>query len=448
MNWLITLEGRLPIEADDVQFMFQDVSNNSRALKPTFFEAIFKQIEANPNYTALDNVKYVVNSEGKSLPHQGCVVIFFKEKKDQQKAIAFYQLEDGNLLPIGVWPEEFAKTIQRDFNNILLSIGKLLEAPKDYEDVSLILPIKLGQEPDEVPERVLWSTLLEGEKPGPEDDWVLEFEDLKHGMERPKLIKFQFLSNLLKLSAKHQHYRFIKQIKEVKSNLNETLPIESCFTINIFTQDEGVFVNLLLHLKEGYLELIGLWPPSVVELHRKKPSTIDMMLSQLIQAPEIFHRVDVFMKIDLEEEFAIKEANLWVPKYEGESPKEQVKFIDSREFIPDVTVLGKYFKLLKEAMITHNHYTPSEEIIEFQSPQGNQLHQSDFSYILATLKGEKKPRGLLFRKEYGNDYVLQGIWDETFLDNYVNDDKVLFEFIDSILRNPKEYQDVKVNLPS
>ena len=142
MNWLITLEGRLPIEADDVQFMFQDVSNNSRALKPTFFEAIFKQIEANPNYTALDNVKYVVNSEGKSLPHQGCVVIFFKEKKDQQKAIAFYQLEDGNLLPIGVWPEEFAKTIKSDFNNILLSIGKLLEAPKDYEDVSLILPIK------------------------------------------------------------------------------------------------------------------------------------------------------------------------------------------------------------------------------------------------------------------------------------------------------------------
>ncbi len=448
-NWMITLEGKLPIEADDVQFVFQDISNiNSKALKPAFFEAIFKQIESNPNYTALENVKYVIDSEGKSLPHQGCTVIFYKEKETKQRAIAFYQLEDGNLLPIGVWPEEFAKSIKSDFSYVLLSIGKLLTTPNEFEDVSLVLPIKLGQEPGDVPEKVLWSALLEGEEPGPEDDWVLEFEDLKYGLERPKVIQNHLIMALLKIREKHKHYQVIKQIKEVKSNVNEFIPIDQCFIINIFTLDEGVFVNLLLHMKkDGNFELIGMWPPPVVETYRKNKSLIDMMIFQIVQAPETFKRVDVFYKIDLGEELASSEATRWMAKYEGEEPKEAVNFIDSRTVIPDVTVIGKYFNQLKAAVEQHDHYKSSEEIIGFQSPQGDQLQQADFSFFVATQKDEKK-WGLLFKREDSDSYALQGIFDESFLSGYYTDDKVLFEFLESILKNPESFKDVKVNFPS
>ncbi|NVM55684.1 MAG: hypothetical protein HWN66_18435 [Candidatus Helarchaeota archaeon] len=57
LQWTITLEGRLPIKADDIQFVFQDISKVApQALKPLFFQGLFKQIKENSHYSAVENV--------------------------------------------------------------------------------------------------------------------------------------------------------------------------------------------------------------------------------------------------------------------------------------------------------------------------------------------------------------------------------------------------------
>ncbi|MHA1267040.1 MAG: hypothetical protein ACTSRS_17510 [Candidatus Helarchaeota archaeon] len=451
-RWTITLEGRLPIKTDDIQFIFQDISDSiSKTLKPLIFEKLAKQIKQNDHYRVYENVKSIVNNEGNELPINECTMLLFSEKTGSKGGIMFLQLESSNLLPIAVWPDAFANTILRQPDQLFIKVVEVLEEPEKFEDVRLILPIQLRQDPKKAPDQIIWSVELEGEQPGPEGDWVLEFIDLKYGLERPRQIMPGMILRLLKVGENQDHYLLLKQIKKITSNMNESLPIDKALIILAESKENDLMFHFLLFQnKKGEIELIGLWPPQFVTLYRKNEKAAVILLGKLIEQPDLFKNVAVFTPIDLEQAVPKATSAIWSPIYKTEVKEgthDGIQFIDCTTQLKFISVLPKFFHKLFDNMRQFDHYQHFAEITGFQLDSKDKLASQDFAFIFAkTKKGDV--RGLLFKKTQQDSYILQGIYPEEFLEATVQDDTTLFTFIEDVAKNPDLYQEVRIAPPS
>ncbi|MFX1294702.1 MAG: hypothetical protein ACFFD2_07590 [Promethearchaeota archaeon] len=452
LTWTITLEGELPIKADDIQFVFKDISRlNPRVLRPAFFQDLFNRIDEYDYYVGVENVKNVINNEGESLPFQLCSVLFSTKKEtQQQEGVAFLQLDDGNFLPIAVWPTEFAELIITDLRILHEYIKNVIQQPEKYNDVRFIIPIKFGEEYGKVPKQILWSVIFEGETPGSEDDWGLEFIDLKQYQKEPKILIRNYFQELIRILDTNSHYRVIRQIKQVKSNMNETLPIDDCIVINAFGKEEEIYFNFLLHsISYEEKEIIGIWPPTVAEAFLKNKDLLNNLILRLIQTPEFFSEVHIFIPIKIEEQIA-KQAlrNVWTSKYKPDleiASKDQIKFIDCFELMGHISPLKPFFTQLMANINKHKNYLLYNEILEFRIQSGETLNSKEFAFVYV-IKKDGSTQGLLFKKDKWR-YTLHGVYPESFLALYAVDDKILFEFIDTLVKTPEDFKEVKIYIP-
>jgi hypothetical protein len=447
MIWILTMEGKLPVKADDFQLVFEDISVlNPRALKPAFVQDFIKRTSEAPQYLVAENLKNVMNNQGKMLPFSHCFVLLSTEKETKRRrGLAFFELEDGNLLPIGAWPAEFAGDIQGNPDLLVAYIADIIEKSDNFEDARILIPINKGTE-SATPQEILWSVLFEGEQPGPEDDWVHEFVDCKEAIASSMQIKVEFFRDLLTTCKSSTHYQIMRQIKYVKSNLNEVVPIEDSFIISAQRKEDGLQVDLLLHQTDQGIEIIGIWPLQQADFFRKNQDLLKLLIVQIVKSPELFERVNIFISIELEQEIA-KEP-LWLPKYAAEHAdiKDGIQFLDTPEVIQNISLLNTFFQRLESLTKEESHYKVSPEILEFNLNTGQTIARDNGAFVLAMDKG-KNQHGILFRKDPRNQYCIQGLWPKDFLTNALADDKVLFDFIDALTNTPKEFRDVKVLLP-
>jgi len=447
MIWIFTMEGKLPIKADDFQLVFQDLSVlNPKALKPLFFQDFIKKTSEAPHYLVAENVKNVINNQGKMLPFGRCYLLLSTEKGTKQKrGLAFFELEDGNLLPIGAWPAEFAGEIQGNLDLLTTYIVGVMENPDNFEDARIIIPINKGEE-SATPKEILWSVLFEGEEPGPEDDWVHEFVDSKKDIASSMQIKLEFFRDLFTACKSSTHYQIMRQIKCIRSNLNEIVPIDCSFIIAAQRKQDGVQVDLLLHQTDQGFEIIGIWPLQQADFFRKNQDLLKMLIVQIVKSPELFERVNIFIPVELEKE--VTKEPLWLPKYAAAHPdiKDGIQFFNSPEVFQSISLLTTFFQRLESLTKEQSHYKVSPEILEFNLDPEQTLSRGNGAFVLAIDKS-KIQHGILFRKDQKNQHCIQGLWPKDFLIQALTDDKIVFDFIDAVINTPKEFREVKVLLP-
>ncbi|MDD1777368.1 MAG: hypothetical protein LUQ65_04300, partial [Candidatus Helarchaeota archaeon] len=436
-----------PVKADDFQLVFEDISVlNPRALKPAFVQDFIKRTSETPQYIVAENLKNVMNNQGKMLPFSHCFVLLSTEKETKRRrGLAFFELEDGNLLPIGAWPAEFAGEIQGNPDLLITYIVDIIEKSDTFEDARILIPISKDAE-SATPKEILWSVLFEGEQPGPEDDWVHEFVDSKQDIAASVQINVEFFRDLLTTCKSSTHYQIMRQIKQIKSNLNEVVPIESSFIISAQRKEDGLQVDLLLNQTDQGIETIGIWPLQAADFFRKNQDLLKTFIVQIIKCPELFERVNIFISVELEQEI-IKEP-LWVPKYAAEHAdiKNGIQFLNTPEVIQSISLLNTFFQRLESLTKEQSHYKLSPEILEFNLDTGQTIAREKGAFVLAIDKG-KNQHGILFKKDARNQDCIQGLWPQEFLIQALVNDKVLFDFVDAVITTPKEFKEVKVLLP-
>jgi len=187
-----------------------------------------------------------VNNEGAIIPAQNCSAVLSTEKESkQQRGVVFLKLEDNNFFPIGVWPNKFADDVIANPRVLLEYIEKIVQQPEKFDDVRYLIPVKLGEISDEPPKQVLWSVTLEGKIPETEDDWVLEFVDLKQ-FRKLKQLTTRYFQDLMKTIELNAHYKIIRPIEQeiIKEEpVTFWLPIYKEGVTSLLPQNDGSFVD-------------------------------------------------------------------------------------------------------------------------------------------------------------------------------------------------------------
>jgi hypothetical protein len=97
------------------------------------------------------------------------------------------------------------------------------------------------------------------------------------------------------------HYSILRQIKYIKSNFKEIVPIESGFIINAQRKQDGLRINLLFHQRDQGVQIIGIWPPQQADFFKENKNLLEMLITQFVKNPELFERVNIFISVELEE---------------------------------------------------------------------------------------------------------------------------------------------------
>ena len=136
-----------------------------------------------------------------------------------------------------------------------------------------------------------WVVTFEGEKPGPADDFSLEFIDTREVLGSYVEFKPIFMEKIVELVNKEKHYNPIKNIKKIESPEIAELDIKN-FWVILGTDNEGRKIGLLLASLEGEKQLLcGIWPPPFVEAIKDNREIFDVFIGALIEKPEFWREV-------------------------------------------------------------------------------------------------------------------------------------------------------------
>lgn len=136
-----------------------------------------------------------------------------------------------------------------------------------------------------------WVVTFEGEKPGPADDFSLEFIDTREALGSYIEFKPIFMEKIVELVNNEKHYNPIKNIKKIESPEIAELDIKN-FWVILGTDNEGRKIGLLLaNLEEEKQLLCGIWPPPFVEAIKENREIFDAFIGALIEKPEFWREV-------------------------------------------------------------------------------------------------------------------------------------------------------------
>ncbi|HUX98138.1 MAG TPA: hypothetical protein VMV49_01170 [Candidatus Deferrimicrobium sp.] len=149
-----------------------------------------------------------------------------------------------------------------------------------------------------------WEIVMAGKNPSnPEEDWNITFYDASEIFKEQIIISKQFVEDLLKTIKENESYRFIRNIKTVKSSIEEDLSDKALYVIlATSTTKELKFGILIGSLKEGGLHVIAVWPEAFAQASVEDRDLIKVFISRIINDPSWFKDVNIVAFISTEEE--------------------------------------------------------------------------------------------------------------------------------------------------
>ena len=138
---------------------------------------------------------------------------------------------------------------------------------------------------------MIWKVKFEGKDPGPADDFVLEFIDMRdiHGL---MAINQEHIEQMLKLFDTHKNYHILGNIKEVTSPSGENFSNKEIYAllgINVQQMKYGI----LLGRTENELIIMGVWPRHFAGAVREDEAFLNHVFFAFLNMPETWSRVDL-----------------------------------------------------------------------------------------------------------------------------------------------------------
>ncbi len=144
-----------------------------------------------------------------------------------------------------------------------------------------------------------WKVVFEGPEAGTEDDYVLDFTDIKTVLDEEIFLKKDYINRLTSVMREDKvRYHFIGNIKSCLDP-DEGERIGESFYALIGTEKEEDHRCGILFTKgpENLFLVVGIWPKEFADVCKKSPKILDQVLVSFIERPEIWRHVGLIVKI-------------------------------------------------------------------------------------------------------------------------------------------------------
>lgn len=130
-----------------------------------------------------------------------------------------------------------------------------------------------------------WVVLFEGEKPGPADDFTIEFIDIRDIIGKIPSYKRMLLDKLVENVNTYDNYYPWENIKSVTPPEEVPFSLQSYFIILARDQNDLKF-GLFMILLEDQVVLGGVWPKGLAEAISENEKILDGVLYAFLERPD------------------------------------------------------------------------------------------------------------------------------------------------------------------
>ena len=144
----------------------------------------------------------------------------------------------------------------------------------------------------------VWKVVFEGPEAGTEDDYILDFADIKTALNEEVFLKKDYITRLSSVMREDKaRYHFIGNIKSCLDP-DEAERIGESFYALIGTEKEEDHRCGILFTKgsENLFLVVGIWPKEFADVCKKSPKILDQVLVSFIEKPEIWRHVGLIAK--------------------------------------------------------------------------------------------------------------------------------------------------------
>lgn len=135
-----------------------------------------------------------------------------------------------------------------------------------------------------------WVVLFEGEKPGPADDFSLDFVDIIEVLGEIPVYKRMVFDRLVRNIKMHENYKHFENIKDITPPEKVPFSLQSYFIL-LGIDDEGLKYGLLMILLEDRVVLGGIWPEALAEAIKSDPKILDGLIYAFMERPSNWKEV-------------------------------------------------------------------------------------------------------------------------------------------------------------
>ncbi len=141
-----------------------------------------------------------------------------------------------------------------------------------------------------------WKVTFEGESPVSEDDFELDFIDIKGLFEGYVGFETTYFEKLLSLIEGNENYNGIKNLKSVVSPDNEEF-IEKPVALVLAIDKNDLRYGFLLFVMNDDTVILGVWPQPFFDAVNQDKDLMNGVLGALIENVSNWKRVDIVIPI-------------------------------------------------------------------------------------------------------------------------------------------------------
>lgn len=130
-----------------------------------------------------------------------------------------------------------------------------------------------------------WLVRFEGDKPGPADDFELEFVDVVEILGKIPIYKKLLFDKLIEAIKQNDNYYVWENIKNIKPPEEVPFSLGNYFII-LAIDKEGLKFGILMVLFQEKVILGGLWPSELADAVKKDNDILDAVLYTVLEKPD------------------------------------------------------------------------------------------------------------------------------------------------------------------
>lgn len=135
-----------------------------------------------------------------------------------------------------------------------------------------------------------WVVLFEGKKPGPADDFTVEFIDIREIIGKIPVYKRLLFEKLVENIKNYDNYYSWENIKGV--NPPEEVPFElGNYFILLAVDNNNLKFGLFMILQGDDIILSGIWPEELAEAIKEDHEILDGVLHAFLERPDNWREV-------------------------------------------------------------------------------------------------------------------------------------------------------------
>ena len=163
-----------------------------------------------------------------------------------------------------------------------------------------------------------WTILLKGKSDEPEKVWTLDFFDAHEALKQKLVLKKEFVDDLLAKVKEVEYYHFIKNIRKVSTSTGEDFSDKALFIVLATSAEKKLRFGLLLGtLKDGGVQVVGLWPEAFAQAIGTDEGIIGAFITRSVKEPEWFSDLNIltFIPADGAKEGGSNDEKEFPPEY-------------------------------------------------------------------------------------------------------------------------------------